>query len=305
MVSVFQIQAAFHRCFAIATLCIFLLSMAQNLYAESLKDLQADLPRQVDGWTAKADDRFFDAETLFSYINGGAEVYRAYNLRHCLSRRYTRSGGPAIILDIFDMGSSEDAYGVFTHDIDGEKIDVGQDGRMRPGWLSFWKGRFFVSVYMEEETAAAEQAVKALGRQVADLITAKGSRPELLSLLPSAGLQVDRIRYLHHPIVLNYHYYLSDENILNIGADTEAALAEYQSGDQAALMLLVQYATPEKAERSQTDFLNHYIPDADNEGAALLENGKWTAIRRTGLLLAIVLEADSREGAEHLLNKVP
>jgi hypothetical protein len=288
-----------------ATLCLLLLMMIHSAHADSLEALQAVLPEQVDQWTAEAGDQTFNGETLFDYIDGGAEVYRAYNLRGCLSRRYTRPGEPAIILDIFDMGSSADAYGVFTHDIDGKKIDIGQDGRLRPGWLSYWKGRFFVSVYMEEESSTAEQAIIKLGRQVADRIPGKGARPGMLSLLPSAGLQPERIRYLHHPVVLNGHYYLSDDNILNIDGDTEAVLADYRLGDQAALLLLVNYPTPEEAQRSQTGFLNHYLPDADDTGAALLENGKWTAVRRKGQLLAIVLDADSREGAAQLLNLVP
>ena len=288
---------------SLVTIGIILLFMIQTTHSNenSLKGLQANLPKQAGRWSAQTGDRVFDQETIYSYINGGAEVYKAYNFRQCLSRRYTISGGPAIILDIFDMGASEDAYGIFTHDIDGAKVDIGQDGRLRPGWLSFWKARFFVSIYMEEESPAAEQAVKELGRQVADIITGHGPKPEILSQLPPPGLQADRIRYLHHPIVLNYHYYISDENILNISADTDVALAEYQTGNQSARLLLIKYPISEKATQSQADFLNHYLPDADKKGAALLENGKWAVINRKGHLLVIVLDADSREYAELLL----
>jgi len=272
--------------------------------ANSLEGLQANLPKQAGRWSAQTGDRIFDEKTIFSYIDGGAEVYRAYNLRQCLSRRYTLSGGPAIILDIFDMGSPEDAYGVFTHDLDGAMVDIGQDGRWRPGWLSYWKGRFFVSIYMEEEIPAAEQAVKDLGRQVAEKITGSGAKPQILSQLPPEGLHLDTIRYLHHPILLNYHYYIADENILHITADTDVALAEYQRGPQAAHLLLIKYPTSEKAGQAQADFLKHYLPDIDKRGAALLENGKWVAVNKKGHLLAIVLEADSRQWAEHLLENV-
>ena len=290
----------------LVTIGIILLFMIQNTHSKtnSVKDLQADLPKQAGQWSAQTGDRIFDQKTIFSYIDGGAEVYKAYNFRQCLSRRYTRSGGPAIILDIFEMGASKDAFGVFTHDIDGLIVDIGQDGRLRPGWLSFWKARFFVSIYVEEESPAAEQAVKELGRQVADNITGQSLKPEILSQLPPQGLQADRIRYLHHPIVLNYHYYISDENILNISADTDVALAEYQTGNQAARLLLIKYPTPEEASQSQADFLNHYLPDADQSRAALLENGKWALINRKGHLLVIVLEADSREYAELLIKNV-
>jgi hypothetical protein len=157
---------------------------------------------------------------------------------------------------------------------------------------------------MEEETAAAEEAVKELGRQVADKITGHGSKPQILSQLPPVGLQLDRIRYLHHPVVLNYHYYISDENILNISADTEVVLAEYKTGNQAARLLLIKYPMSEKAAQSLVNFLNHYLPDADKNGAALLENGKWAAINRKENLLAIVLEADNKEFAERLLKNL-
>jgi len=49
------------------------------------------------------------------------------------------------------MGTSEDAFGVFTHDTDGDRIDIGQEARYRPGWLSFWQNRFYVSIYLEKE----------------------------------------------------------------------------------------------------------------------------------------------------------
>ena len=115
----------------LVTISIVLLFMIQTTHsnANSFKGLQANLPKQAGRWSAQTGDRIFDEKTIFSYIDGAAEVYKAYNFRQCLSRQYTISGGPAIILDIFEMGSSEDAYGVFTHDIDGTTVDIGQDGK--------------------------------------------------------------------------------------------------------------------------------------------------------------------------------
>jgi hypothetical protein len=104
--------------------------------------------------------------------------------------------------------------------------------------------------------------------------------------------------------VLNYHYYLSDENILNISAETNVALAEYRRGSQTARLLLVKYPTSEKAHQSRAAFLKQYLPDADKQGAALLENGKWAAVKEKGNLLAIVLEADNRRFADQLLEEI-
>jgi len=295
------------KCFlviAFPTIGLFSLLMTPNSDANTLTKLQPDLPLEINGWQAVPNDRIFDKSTIFSYINGGAEVYKAYNMQGCLSRRFTISGGPAIMLDIFDMGSPQNAFGVFTHDTDGKVVPVGQDGRVRPGWLSFWKYRFFVSVYAEEDTRAAQKAVNALAEQVAGVIQGQGTKPGLLSRLPAEGLQFENIRFLHHPILLNYHYYISDENILQISDDTDVTLANYRFKDQNAILMLVQYPESTKAKKARERFLRFYLPDADSSGTALLENGKWAATKGQKHLLAVVLEADSRELAENLLLNV-
>jgi hypothetical protein len=281
----------------------FSLLMVQESFADPLQALQAALPDKVVGWRAESNDRFFDDETIFDYIDGAGEVYRAYNMRKCLSRRYTTPKGPPIVLDIFDMRTSEDAFGVFTHDQDGEPVGVGQGGLYRSGWLSFWKDRFFVSIYMEEESAAAENAVRRLAKEVASRISHEGPKPKILSLLPQKGLQ-PRTRYLHHPILLNYHFYLADENILNLGSDTKAALADYKMGQENARLLLVQYPEREEAAKAHKQFLKAYLPEADSKRPVLLENAKWSAAVLKGKLLAIVLEADSQRLAENLMKEV-
>lgn len=190
--------------------CLMVLCMPPKSHAVTLEQLRSSLPGKVMAWSRAGDDKIYTPQTIFDYINGGAEVYKAYNMRHCLSRRYTTAQGPAIVLDVFDMGTSKDAYGVFTHDPAGEVVELGQDGRLRPGWANFWKDRFFVSIYAEEETAAAQKAVQTLGKKVDALITDRGARPEIIDRLPPQGLQTTSIRYFHHPVILNYHHVCSE-----------------------------------------------------------------------------------------------
>jgi hypothetical protein len=278
--------------------------MNATAHADSLTDLSRSFPKQINSWTAESEDRIFDEKTIFSYINGAAEVYKAYNMRRCLSRRYTAPSEPAIVLDIFDMRSSKDAFGVFTHDTDGEVVGVGQGGRYRPGWLSFWKNRYYISIYTEEETPASEKAVMELGRQIAASIKQEGERPHILAQLPEEGLQKDSIRYLHHPTVLNYHFYIADENILNISPHTDTVLAEYRWDNETVLLLLIDYPDLETAEKSLKEFLKHYLPDADPSGMAKIEGDKWATAVTKGKRVIIILEADSRQGVRRLTESV-
>ena len=282
----------------------FILIMSSNSHAVTLEELQTGLPGQIMDWSKETEDHIYTPQTIFSYINGGAEVYKAYNMRRCLTRRYATPQGSAIVLDLFDMGTSEDAYGVFTHDPAGESIQLGQDGRLRPGWINFWKDRFFVSIYSEEETPAALKAVRLLGEKVDALIKARGNRPKIIGRLPQDGLQAASIRYLHHHVILNYHYYLSDENLLNLSPDTEAVLAEYQRKNENALILLVSYPRANAAASAHADFNRLYLAEADKSGLVLLENDKWSASKISGRLLLVILEADRRQLAENLLETV-
>ena len=300
MNSLHQVRACI-PCYVIILLTLLVLLMTKASQANTLKDLGTRLPKQLRDWTAEPKDRLYDEKTIYSYIDGGAELYKAYNMQQCLSRRYTTANGPSIILDIFDMGTSNDAFGVFTHDTDGKVMDIGQDARLRSGWLSFWKHRYFVSIYMEEETPGAEKAVIALAREVAAGISIKGLKPPILQKLPPEGLVTGSIRYLHHPMLLNYHFYISDENILNLSAKTDAVMANYQAGREEARLLLISYPNLKVAKKSLMGFSKHYLPDADQSGFAKIENGKFAAIFRKDKLLTIILESDSRKLAERLL----
>jgi hypothetical protein len=280
------------------------LPMIPTSHAGPLEELQKALPAKVMNWTKAEEDQFYDSQTIFDYIDGAGEVYRAYNLQRCLSRRYVAPEGPALILDIFEMASSYDAFGVFTYDPDGDALPLGQGGVYRSGWLGFWKDRFFISLYADEETDAAIKALRELAGKLASLIKKEGPKPPILSRLPKKGLQAGSVRYFHDHPVLNRHYFVSTENLLHLGSQTEAVLSNYQLKEGAALVLLVKYPEADKAAEAYSSFLKHYLPDADPSGMAQLENKKWCGASVKGPFLAVVLEADSREIAANLLGQL-
>jgi hypothetical protein len=275
--------------------------MAPESHADPLNDLQTRLPDNIHGWVVEGKDRIYDTETIFDYIDGAGEVYRAYQMKACLSRRYHKEGDAPIVVDIFDMASSKGAFGVFTHDRDGDPVDIGQGGLYRSGWLSFWKDHFFISIYMEEEGEEAKKAVFKLAKDLDASIEGKGRLPQILSFLPQEGLVERRIHYLQNHIILNTHYYVSDTNILNLGPETDVVLAGYKIEEKQARLLLIRYDSSKKANLSYERFRRAYLPEAAGSEAVLLENGKWCAVSLKERLVAVVLEADSRSLAERLI----
>ena len=262
--------------------------------------LASFIPAEFTGWTIE-EDQAFDAETIFKYVNGAGEVYRSYNMKSLFARRFAAKGKPALVVDLFDMGTSADAFGLFTHDLDGEDVATGQGSTYKGGLLSFWKGRYFASVYAEDETPETKQAVVGLGRKIDGAIRETGEKPALVSMLPPGRLQTKDIRFFHNHSVLNYHFFVADENILQLDQTTAAVLASYGDKDVRSRLLVVRYSGVAKAEAALDSFVKAYIPDAKGAGIVRTEDGKWTAARRKDRLVIIVFQAPTRKFAENQL----
>lgn len=267
------------------------------------KRLASFIPATIGPYVSEA-DQAFDAETIFDYIDGAGEVYRSYNMRFLVARRFHKDGKADIVVDAFDMGADEDAFGVFTHDLEGEEAGIGQGSRYKSGLLSFWKDRYFLSVYAEEETAETKGLVLELGRRIAGAVPGEGNRPALLGFLPAAGLDPGRVRFFHNFSVLNYHFFVADTNILLLDQTTAAVLASYGSKGGGGMLLIVAYANGGSAAKAKESFVRAYMPDAGAAGNAKTENGKWSAVRLRDRFVLIVFDGATEAAASALLDEV-
>jgi hypothetical protein len=267
-----------------------------------MPDIATKLPSEAYGWTPKGAGRAYNPETLFGYIDGGAELYRAFNVREVLSRQYENPDGAEIIVDIFDMGSDSDAYGVYHHEMrEGRNPGVARDSEYMEGALYFWKGRYFVSILALDETEESKRAVLQIGRSIAGAIAEDGMPSDLVSRLAQNERIAGQIRFFHLHSSLNAYYFVSDENLLNLHGGTDAVFARYKTEnptegrDAFFAVMAVRYPNPEEAKAGHDRFLRGYLPDADREGVAKTEDGKWTAIRLKGKLIVAVFDAPSRD----------
>jgi hypothetical protein len=92
-----------------------------------------DIPKEINGWVAHPEVRRYGRKTLFKYIDGGAELYLAYRFHKVYVHTYTKAEEPDIIMDIYDMSTPEDAFGVFTAEREGDDIGIGMEVRGNTG----------------------------------------------------------------------------------------------------------------------------------------------------------------------------
>ena len=275
------------------------MSMANNTVRSGVAP-----PAGVNGWKANAPDRSYRGKQLYDYIDGGAELYLSYGFTLLLSRVYSRAGQPDITLDLFDMGGSRNAFGVFSQSREKIEKDAGQGSEYAAGQMTFWKDRYYVSIMGQDDTPEVKKAIFAMAKAIAAMIPDDGPLPDILDLLPRRGLVPESVRYFHHHAWLNSHYFIADRNILHINETTEAVLAKYGGGMKRTVLLLVEYAGERELRAARDEFAKAYLAGLNGRGAVRTEDGRWTACRSAGRLLGVVFNAPAEADALRLIGSV-
>ena len=280
--------------------------LSLNPKGENEKEMSLEqfVPQKMGEWSSEGPDEIYYRDTIFDYMNGAGEVYRMYSFRELLVRRFTNAGESDITVELFDMGTSGDAFGVFAHNREGQDEGIGQGSEYRGGLLCFWKSKYLVCVFAEKDTPSAKKTVINIAKAIDQAIKDEGIKPELLGHLPEEGLMETSIRYFHTHVSLNYHYYIADKNILNLNQDTEAVLVRYQKEESKCYLLLVRYRNGKEAKDAFKGFAGAYMPEATGTGIIQTENGKWTGADVTREFVVVVLDAHTEAIARTLVERV-
>ena len=258
---------------------------------------------EAAGWKWDEKEMEYNSKSLFDYMDGAAELYLVYGFQRLTVRKFEKPSQPPITLELYEMASSEDAYGLFSFDRQDEAAGIGQGSEFGGGLLRFWKGKYFASIYADGEGAEVESAILAMGRATAELIQETGPEPKLVDLIPGKdfGLVDRSARYLKSHVLLNQRFFIAHQNILNLSRRTEAVLAQYSREKQKTNLLLIRYPGVKEARDAYQSFMGAYLPDAGGKDLVKTEDQKWTMARQRGELVILVFGAPTAADAETLL----
>ncbi|HDQ00421.1 MAG TPA: hypothetical protein ENN22_14735 [bacterium] len=290
--------------YAITLLIVIIVIIGVITMKKPQTDLLYRAPQKINGWEIAETDKYYTADNLYDYINGGAELFLSYGFQTAMCRTYVADGQPEIILDIFDMGKSQNAFGVFSHALETVDDRFGQGSQYMPGLLQFWKGRYYVSILASPETETARAAMFLLAEKLERVIEKTGPLPRLIEALPQDSLIQSSVRYFRHYIWLNSHYYLSAENILNIDHDAEAVLAKYRMDSKQPVVLVVKYQNDKKASAAMQKFIAEFLDGQSDPPVLEKEQGKWLGYRVYGNYFIAVFESPNARIVESLLKSM-
>lgn len=293
------------------------------------------LPKTIGAWTRPDSAQIIDSTNIFKYMNGAGELYLSYGFNHLEVYEYLADKKKGILVELYYMKTSDDAFGLLSLDWSGEPVafkrsPVGDrlyaiappvNALYGKGLLRIWSDNIYSRVMAEHETPDSREAVISLGRAI---VTNRKNPPgpRLLSILPRTigsewKLRPDRIGYFHSYLVLNSLYYLSHQNILNLDVSAEAVTAPYEKAKNGDLkrvqFLLVKYSDSKQGRQALKKFHKAYLPDYERnfiEGSMIespnffnIEDG-WLGYKLQGPFVALVFECPDQKSAQNILKQI-
>ena len=320
------------------SIAVFLLIITMTIivYGGATGKMNADklnLPKTVGVWNRPDTPRIINSENIFKYMNGAGELYLGYRFRHLEVFDYTSANQENILVELYYMETSDDAFGLLSLDWGGEPVSLSDASANTSnpaltsatralygaGLLRIWSDNLYARVMAYRETPASKHAVLALGHAIA-LNRKNTPQPDLVSLpSPRVGsdwkLRRDRLSFFRSYLVLNSIYYLSEKNILDLDLSTEVIVAPYENisnptDRKRCQFLLVKYENHERARKALNHFHDVYLPEYKKEFTTdsaptspslfKLEDG-WLAYKLTGNYLTVVFECPDRESARQII----
>ncbi len=280
---------------------------------ESLPKMNNFFPEIIGGWKRVFGPNIYEGkEKLYEYINGGAEPYLSYSFIRVSNAEYGNASGKKILVDIWEFGSPEDAFGVFAKDRAGADINLGNGSALFHNYLYLWNDIYFIKVepregdvLPEEVTFVGESIIKAMPYK-------KVSLPAIMDYLPVQYLIRESPKFFHKKIILD-NIYISDnfieENVFHLSEKTDAVIAEYRFNANAEplKLMLIRYPDVDTARLALADVMKLWRSWGEKEFTdGMVHTFQDKASRYTSCLLKInilcmTFFSLSKEDAETLL----
>ncbi|UCF01304.1 MAG: hypothetical protein JSV14_13125 [Deltaproteobacteria bacterium] len=300
-----------------------------------MKVHKPNLPKTIGVWTRPDSPRIINSRNIFEYMNGAGELYLAYRFNHLEVYEYKADDAKSILVELYYMETSDDAFGLLSLDWGGEHVSFSDSpantsnqsltssarALYGAGLLRIWSNNLYCRVMAFRETPASKQAVLSLGKTIAANRKSPPG-PELLKILPldigmGWKLRNDRIGYFRSHLVLNSLYYLSHQNILNLDLSTEAIAAPYDSIDgkdrKRVQFLFVRYEDSGQAQQALDNFHKAYLPEHEKDFALgsvtksqsffKIEDG-WLGYKVYGPCIALVFECPDENSARMIIEQI-
>ena len=176
---------------------------------------------------------------------------------------------PLILLEIFDMDTPENAFGIYNFHIYPQvKFEwVGSKAILSGGYLRFSKGKYFIQIEGYEFATGIREAMVMLAKNIAARIKEPASEPGLLTLLPSNKMS-GSVKLFRSNWVLRQLYNTLPVNVPQLGDTALGVSARYRENSDlknwmdAQIVFIIRFPDPSAAESAYTVYRDSVMESA-------------------------------------------
>jgi hypothetical protein len=166
----------------------FILGIIGFLWSPAAQAADLKFP-SVSGWKQVGEIQTFNPNTLYEYINGGADLYLAYDFEELKVAEYQNSKKASVTVDVYRHRTPTHAFGVYSQErVPGANfIDVGIQGYQERHALNFLSGNTYVKITGYDIEPEDQTTLPAFAKAVAGNLGEKGAFPSILTAFPAEG----------------------------------------------------------------------------------------------------------------------
>ena len=233
---------------------------------------------EILDWVQSRAPSTYEGKTLYRDRTEAPDLFYAYGFQRQAEVEYQapRFGSkPLILLEIFDMGTPENAFGIYNFHIYPQvKFEwVGSKAMLSGGYLRFSKGKYFIQIEGYEFATGIREAMVLLAKDIAARIKEPALEPQILSLLPSNKMR-GTVKLFRSNWVLRQIYSTLPVNVPQLSDTALGVSARYRDNPdlknwtESQIVFIIRFPGPSAAESAYTIYR-----DSVMEAALPLEIG--------------------------------
>ncbi len=192
---------------------------------------------EVPGWGMSRKARSFKADSLWEFIDGGADRYLAYGFEEVITTEYVQQGtGFRVLIDIYRMKDPLNAFGIYTQERNPayQFLRIGNEGYLTRTTLNFWTGSYYVKITSFDEKDALKREMTRLAGAVAAKVAPAGAEPLEAGWFPRANQVPHTLVYIPRDVLAQSFF-------------TSGFEMRYKAGDRQYRIVLIMLESPEAA----------------------------------------------------------
>lgn len=236
-------------------------------------------------WVQSRAPSTYQGKTLYRDRAASPDLYHAYGFRRQAEVEYQApqfGSKPLILLEIFDMGTPENAFGIYNfHTYPQAKFEwVGSKAMLSGGYLRFSKGRYFIQIEGYEFATGIREAMIAIAKAIASEIKDPPPEPRILTLLPSNKVS-GSVKLFRSNWALRQIYSTLPVNVPQLSDPALGISARYRDNADSAnwmdsqIVFIIRFSDTSAAESAYTLYRDSVMkaavsPEVGSDGAILV-----------------------------------